>query len=74
MAVVKKVEAVKHIIRMLGAATVPEAGVESFTDFEEYLKKEYFSKGWEVEKAEVLAVDKNNTLPVNMLYVLIKNV
>lgn len=73
------VKSVRHIIRRLGTYTDPDAGVESFPDFELYLKETYFDDGWDILHVEVLGMDKGNPRgltfdPVNMLYVLVKRV
>ena len=70
-------ENIRHIIRRLGPYSNDESGVQSFPDFELYLKETYLDDGWDIVHTEVLRMDKGNPTglnfdPISMLYILVK--
>lgn len=68
---------IRHIIRHLGPYTNDESGVQSFPDFELYLKETYLDDGWDIKHVQVLGSPDGkqtglNYNPVEILYILVK--
>jgi len=63
---------IRHVVRTLGPITDDAKGVQSFADFELYIKETYLDDGWDVKHVQVGNNPNQNFQEANILYVLVK--